>query len=113
MIHLLVMAQNHGLLMQLSRTLPTSPARIQVIQPVLPEVSQSTHQESSILIIAQEGKSKETAHSDDDLFCDCRGFRMIMLSPNVYHRRTTHRFEMHVVGPAQGLDLPTEVRRES
>lgn len=77
-------------------------------QPHLSLGSQAIHPECSVLIIIEEGKSKDASIMVNDFLHDFSCFRLITLSP-----RTSHCYEMPVPATARVIDLATDVSQEN
>jgi hypothetical protein len=115
MIRVLVMAENSRLTDAIVSNLAheTGLNIVRVTQPAPIWSLQAIRPECSLLIIVEEGKSKRSFITENDLLRDCRCFHMITLSPHMYDLSTRDRDEMPVSATDQVIDLAMDVRRES
>jgi hypothetical protein len=75
-------------------------------------VSQAIREACSVLILVEEGKSQDTFITDNDLFGDCRCYRMITVSPYEPQLRVCDRYELPLAEMIQVIDLAKNLSRE-
>jgi hypothetical protein len=114
MIRVLVVAER-SLLADLIVSSLAPEADLKVLRLTKPDpnmVSQAIREDCPVLILVEEGQSKDTFLIDNDLFSDCSCFRMITVSPDKHYLRICDHYELPLAEMTQVIDLAKNFSRE-